>query len=244
MSDADKLSVLVIDDDLLMRELLTALLEAEGQQVSTAESQNEALARLSKQPFDAVLTDLHLPDTDIHELISKVREQIAPTTALIGISGSEPGREVRALLDDFLPKPFSTDEFFEAVMRAKEPKDAIEQKTQEILEDSSTPVLDTNIYKKLLSSMPAAQVREFYKITLNDTRHRRELIQAAFEQGDLATCRAEAHAIKGGCGMVGAMELRALAASIETGATPDAATLHQIETGCERLQRMLDTLPT
>jgi CheY-like chemotaxis protein/HPt (histidine-containing phosphotransfer) domain-containing protein len=239
---ANKLSVLVIDDDMLMRELLAALFEAEEQPCTTAETQREAVNILSgRDKPDVVLTDLHLPGTDISQLIASVRDLLVPGALLLGMSGSEPETGVRNLLDGFLLKPFSTEEFYEVVKQATAPETTIEQNTQAALEDGP-PVLDLSIYKRLSVSLPTAKLHELYEITLQDTAHRIGLIHTAAIAGDITTCRGEAHAIKGGCGMVGAMQLRALAMGIETGDVPDTATLHQMVSGCDRLRGMLATL--
>src|ERR1700683_4263098 len=55
-------SVLVIDDEEIIREALEALLTGEGYRVATAATGAQGLERLSHGSFDAVLLDLMLPD--------------------------------------------------------------------------------------------------------------------------------------------------------------------------------------
>jgi HPt (histidine-containing phosphotransfer) domain-containing protein len=77
-------------------------------------------------------------------------------------------------------------------------------------------------------------------MTLDDMRLRLDRMAAAAQRGDLADVRSEAHAIKGGCGMVGAFELQQLAAATEGGSALDTSALADFTAACQRLQRMLD----
>jgi HPt (histidine-containing phosphotransfer) domain-containing protein len=61
-------------------------------------------------------------------------------------------------------------------------------------------------------------------------------------EGDDDSYRKEAHAIKGGCGMVGALELQRLATSMEERGLGDAnhvASLDEFMLACERVRRIL-----
>jgi HPt (histidine-containing phosphotransfer) domain-containing protein len=66
-------------------------------------------------------------------------------------------------------------------------------------------------------------------------------MRRAAAEGDDAAFKREAHAIKGGCGMVGALELQKLATSMEQRGLrdDDVATLDEFLVACERLRRML-----
>lgn len=65
--------VLVVDDDALVRARLAALLNACEYQVETAATGQEALARLTGNPFHIVLTDWQMPDMDGLELCHQLR---------------------------------------------------------------------------------------------------------------------------------------------------------------------------
>ena len=77
-------------------------------------------------------------------------------------------------------------------------------------------------------------------MTLTDVRRRVDLMRTALDSGNLREYRAEAHAIKGGCGMVGALELSRIAAAVETGSAKDTLPFADFVAACTRLQRMLD----
>ena len=238
-----KISVLVLDDDEVMRELLSALLEAEEHHVVAVSAGEEALGVLQRERelTDIVLTDLRMPDADTVTLLGSLRAAITPEARLIGMSGSDAQPEELAFLDGFLLKPFSVEEFLGVVERARAGT-AQSAPSFASAAKRDAPVLDETIYRRMAGSLPVASLQELYRLTLQDVQQRMEAMQAAAASGDAATCKSEAHAMKGGCGMVGAMELRAIAADIETGAPVDNSLLSEMAAAAERLRRMLDTL--
>jgi len=68
------LRVLVADDDLGIAQSMKEILEADGCQVATASDGLEALERLAQADFDAVITDVVMPNMDGHEIFLKIRE--------------------------------------------------------------------------------------------------------------------------------------------------------------------------
>jgi len=67
------LSVMVVDDALMVRELQRSILERGGYSVRTASDGAEALAMLAEQPADLVVTDLEMPNMDGFVLTSSIR---------------------------------------------------------------------------------------------------------------------------------------------------------------------------
>ena len=70
---ARQLSVLVVDDALMVRELQRSILERGGYAVRTASDGAEALALLADEPADLVVTDLEMPNVDGFALTSSIR---------------------------------------------------------------------------------------------------------------------------------------------------------------------------
>ena len=238
-------TVLVVDDDVIVRELLNAVLGLEGYEVLLAASGDEALAVVAREGagIDVILMDLHLPDVKGAELARRLNAGKAAGTLLIGMSGSRLNLEDSELFCSFLQKPFSGEDFSAAVERARTSSGGGAMNV-EMEGGKGKPVLDEDIYSRLAAMMPVAQLRELYRITVDDVLQRVERMRAAKERGDMQVYRAEAHAIKGGCGMVGASELSALATVAEQGAEGgserDNPSLADFDAACTRLQDMLD----
>jgi len=70
---ARQLSVMVVDDALMVRELQRSILERGGYAVRTASDGAEALAMLADQPADLVVTDLEMPNVDGFALTTSIR---------------------------------------------------------------------------------------------------------------------------------------------------------------------------
>jgi CheY-like chemotaxis protein len=243
--------LLVLDDDEIMRELLQLLLSLEGYDVTLVTSGQAALRALKDEPpFDLVLTDLQMPGLEGEALAHALRAAMPEDSLLFGMSGAEPTAEVLAELDAFLPKPFEIQLFWDAIARACAPKVSAEepaQVTDAAYFDTSpkmiTP-LDPNVFHSLAKMVSAAQLSQLFAMALADIAKRHERIEAAAAAGDLHSAQREAHAIKGSCGMIGASEIQALAASIEDAPTLNTSAVAEIPAACLRLRHALEnTLP-
>jgi CheY-like chemotaxis protein len=102
--------------------------------------------------------------------------------------------------------------------------------------------LDEGVYRKLAGAMRRGSMEELYALCLRDAEGRIAGMRRSASEGDDAAYRKEAHAIKGGCGMVGASELQKLATCMEERGLEDAnhvASLDEFMLACERLRRIL-----
>ena len=102
-------SILIVEDDPDIQELLTAYLGSEGYQTEAASDGMEALDRFRAGAFDLVLLDVMLPKIDgfaVCELIR--RESRVPVVMLTALDGEEDQlRGFDLEIDDYIPKPFS-----------------------------------------------------------------------------------------------------------------------------------------
>lgn len=108
MSTSNKsITILVVDDEKLIRNLLGDTLAALGYTTITAEDYAEAVGILESKHVDIVITDIMLPDKTGIELIAKVKERL-PRTPVLAISGKNVPKQIvmEAGADGFLVKPF------------------------------------------------------------------------------------------------------------------------------------------
>jgi len=80
-----RLSVMVVEDSLVVRELQRNILEAAGYRVQTAVDGRDALSKLDEHPVDCIVTDIEMPGMDGFDLTSEVRgrEQTQDTPVII-----------------------------------------------------------------------------------------------------------------------------------------------------------------
>jgi CheY-like chemotaxis protein len=104
--------ILLVDDNLDMRQMLKAALEIEGYFVLEAANGREALEMQRQQPSRVLVTDIFMPDADGFEAIDSFRKEF-PETKIVVISGDarvakrdylDAARLIGA--DATLPKPF------------------------------------------------------------------------------------------------------------------------------------------
>jgi DNA-binding NtrC family response regulator len=118
-------TVLVVDDDEMVREFAATILASVGYQVVSAGDGEEALAKLRRDPmvFDAVLLDLTMPKLDGEDTLMALR-MIAPNLPVVLTSGYGEQAVVQRFvgrgLADFLPKPFMTEALVHTINTAIE----------------------------------------------------------------------------------------------------------------------------
>ena len=111
-------SVLVVEDDKSVRNLIVTTLQANDYPYTSAENGKEALSKIETERPDVLLLDLGLPDIDGIEVIKELRTW--SNMPIIVISArSEDKDKIQALdmgADDYLTKPFEMEEFFARVL--------------------------------------------------------------------------------------------------------------------------------
>ncbi|MBI9084527.1 MAG: sigma-54-dependent Fis family transcriptional regulator [Desulfobacterales bacterium] len=124
--------ILVVDDELSMRELLDVLLTREGYQVSLAENGKKALEVLAIERFDLLLCDIRLGDLTGLDVL-RAAKQRHPGTVVIMISAyasTETAVEaMNAGAYDYLPKPFDNAELKQAIAEALDMRTLEREKT-------------------------------------------------------------------------------------------------------------------
>ena len=114
-------SILVVDDEESIREILLRRLSAWGHQVATARTADEALVFMASSPASIVFCDLIMPVHDGLWLIEHIGEQW-PATIVVVVSGAEDLAKVAQTRNlgavDYIPKPIGPEMLHQALERA------------------------------------------------------------------------------------------------------------------------------
>jgi DNA-binding NtrC family response regulator len=114
-------SILVVDDESMMRNLLERILSRDGYQVLSAEDGQDALKVLEKESVDIIISDLKMPRMSGFELLKAVKKDY-PGIAMIMMTAYGDTYTVKdALLlgaDEYITKPFKSFEISLVVERA------------------------------------------------------------------------------------------------------------------------------
>jgi len=118
-------TVLVVDDDPKMVEMLTSILEGAGYMVETASNGKEAIKACKKYPIDIGLIDIELPDTKGTQLLSSLK-QVQPKMVKIILTGY-PSIEnaviaVNEKADGYILKPFNPEELLQKIKKIYDAK--------------------------------------------------------------------------------------------------------------------------
>jgi response regulator RpfG family c-di-GMP phosphodiesterase len=123
MDQVTQSSILVVDDDTGVRELLARWLHAGGHDVRTASSADEALGSVRGAAPAVALCDIRMPGRDGLWLAEHIRQD-APETAVIMATGVQDvgfaATSLRHGVIDYLTKPFGPDRLSESVLRGIE----------------------------------------------------------------------------------------------------------------------------
>lgn len=234
------LRILIVDDDALSREVLSLLLEHAGYVVSAADSGEAAVCQLSATPRSllphVVLTDIQMPGIAGSALAHALRGCCDASSLLLAMSGSHPPDDMIREFDGLLLKPFTVEELAATIATIDNPVEATNKAvTRDIV------LLDLSIYEKLAASMRPDRLQQLYEVCLTDSTARISRMRQFASNNDDVSFRREAHAIKGGASLVGAIELQTLAGSLEDSGLQanHVASLNELILSCDRLRRIL-----
>jgi len=114
--------ILIVDDELVMRSLLSEMLSEDGFTVATAEDGRRGLEYMSSGQFDLVISDIHMPVMTGPELVSELRK-MNPAVPVI-VLNSIPDRDLTPDISDTsttcVNKPFNLEEIRAAVQKVRE----------------------------------------------------------------------------------------------------------------------------
>jgi PAS domain S-box-containing protein len=149
-------TVLTVNDDPRVLELLTVLLERDGYKVVTAENGPRALELALALEPDIVISDIVMPEMDGFELCRRLKQD--PRTAFVPVllaSALRTGKRnnliaLTAGADDFLEMPFRRQELLVKVARLTE-RHRIERRYRELVEEASDIIYTSDIEGRITS---------------------------------------------------------------------------------------------
>jgi len=125
--------ILVIDDELSMREVLEMLLRKNGYRVTCADSGLVAIEVLKKKRFDLLLLDIRLGDIDGIEVLKTAKGNDADVIVIMISAHASAETAVDAMnagAYDYVPKPFNNDELLSTIAKALDVKSLEKEKSQ------------------------------------------------------------------------------------------------------------------
>ena len=125
-----KMSIMIVDDEAIVRESLFHWFKKYGHVVETASSSFEALEKLETYPFQLLFVDIKMPGMDGIELLEKVKEEYPDTLVIIITAYGSIESAVKAMrigATDYLLKPFKPDQISLVMERISVQKKLVSQ---------------------------------------------------------------------------------------------------------------------
>jgi DNA-binding NtrC family response regulator len=118
---ANKISILIVDDEASVRDSLYQWFIEDGYQVECAESAKAALTKLESEAFEIILADIKMPGMDGLEMLRRIRVLEKNAIVIIMTAFATVDTAVQALKDgayDYITKPFDPDELSHLIRNA------------------------------------------------------------------------------------------------------------------------------
>jgi signal transduction histidine kinase/DNA-binding response OmpR family regulator/HPt (histidine-containing phosphotransfer) domain-containing protein len=226
--------ILVAEDNLVNREVVTGILESMGLEVVTAPNGRVALDLFMQDKFDVVLMDCEMPVIDGLEAARRIRAfemrkgpgdetkrtPIIALTAHALIEVRE--RCLRAGMDDFLTKPFNEMQMGEALRRWLTPVVRAAVTTEPALETNTlpapAPAIDTSVFAEIRAfqgAKGAARLRQILSRFLVEAPTLVKTIRSMHADGNRDAVWRAAHSLKSSSAALGALQLSSRCATIE-----------------------------
>ena len=173
-----KINILVVDDELSIRESLSGWLKRGGYLVETAADGLTALAKNRENHYDIMLIDVKMPEMDGLTLLKKIKETEVETAILMMTAYGDIHDAVEAIKQgayDYLLKPFEFDELKTSIDRAllKQSEEKLIRKLdyQKISRNYGLTKKETEIIKIILSNGASnADISESLTISKNTVK--------------------------------------------------------------------------
>jgi two-component system CAI-1 autoinducer sensor kinase/phosphatase CqsS len=228
--------IIVADDNVMVRKILSTILENEGCLVSQAEQGQQVLDLLEKGEFDLLLIDMEMPVMSGMEAVDIIRNDVRfirygdlPIIAVTGNTDPETIRQVtKGGMNAHIGKPvlkrdlITTLSFWLGYSRNKAafPVESgtgspMKSVTMDGLKDSLVEEIDPNTVDSLLNIGGKAMLLQFYEHFRQDADRQLALLEAAGINRDLPAAFQACHAIKGAASSIGAARLSAMVREID-----------------------------
>ncbi len=133
MPSDKKFHILIVDDELSMREVLEILLRKSGYRVTCADCGRSAISVMKKKRFDLLLLDIRLGDMDGLEVLKVAKDKDADVVVIMISAHATAETAVDAMnagAYDYVPKPFDNEELLSTIEKALDLKNLDKEKNQ------------------------------------------------------------------------------------------------------------------
>jgi len=151
----EKIKILVVDDEKVVRDGCNRVLTGKGYEVLSAENGRQALDLLDAEEIDMILLDLKMPVMSGEEMLGITTEKYPDIPVIIITGHGTVDTAVECMKNgayDFITKPFQMDQFLLTITRAAE-KRKLEQRAKQFEQENIRNLYDLNLEKSRLKTI-------------------------------------------------------------------------------------------
>ena len=184
---AEKISILIVDDEESVRDSLHNWFIEDGYDVERAENAKNALLMLESRKFDIILADIKMPGMDGMEMHRRIRALNKDTIVIIMTAFASVDTAVQALKDgayDYVTKPFDPDDLSHLIRNAatqislKAENEALKRKVS-TLEDIDDLIGQSEAILKVLKQVESVAQSNSSVIITGESGTGKELVARA-----------------------------------------------------------------
>jgi two-component system sensor histidine kinase/response regulator len=226
------LQVLLVEDNELNQLVATELLTKAGLEVEVAENGQVAVERVGQRRYDLVLMDMQMPVMGGEEATRHIRQRIpADQLAILAMTANamagDRERCLAAGMNDHIAKPIEPADLFGKLLQWRPRGGAGRTPAAREAANGPTPPpgsggldgiagLDVKAAVGRMMNDRSMYERLLRKFAWGESAATAATITAQLDRGELADAQRSAHSLKGSAGMLGAVELQARAAALES----------------------------
>jgi len=219
--DLSKMRILIVDDEIFNRKLLSTIFKKYDAIVTEAENGLIAIQEVEKNDYDLILMDIRMPELNGIEATQKIRNELAPEKRSIpiialsaGVSENDQKKYKKAKMNGFIAKPFKEYELIESIMTILELVPTDVEMTRPNLEDLDADSLD---FAELKSIGNGDEVfyKEMLQTFVSGTEDGIVQMHTAFQEEEYEKMADLAHKICAPCNHLGATKLYELLKQVE-----------------------------
>ncbi len=210
--------ILLVDDNLVNRQVAGEILKSSGCQVDLANNGHEAIEMAIKKDYDLIFMDIQMPQMDGVTATKKLKEMklagLPPIVAMTAY-GMEKDRErfLSQGMDDYLAKPIKAHNLINKVKRWVNGKP--EEPAQIIDENDHLSIINEGIISQLAKYSGPEMVKEILRDFEQETRDQLDQCQQSVGSQDYQNILSNLHTLKGSAGTLGVAKLAQKAKDIE-----------------------------
>ncbi len=220
MAERHPLRLLLAEDNSVNQKLALRLLAQMGYRADVAANGLEVLESLARQPYDAVLMDVQMPEMDGLTAARTIGErwpaEERPRLVALTANAMRGDREacLAAGMDDYISKPIRVEELVGALERCRR-RAAEPAAPGARVETPKAAKLDSKALDRLRATVGADFVRQLLGAFLEEAPATLATLEQSLKEGDAPTCARAAHTLKSNSANFGALALSCLCREFE-----------------------------